>query len=156
MAKIILGERMGKQATTLTLACSAVIFDPTKQKLLLTRRADNGRWCLPGGHMEPGESLSEACAREVWEETGLQVRVGRLIGVYSNPHRLIEYGNGRRYSIVVLSFTAEPTGGTLGISDETTECGYFSRAEMTSMDIMETSQERIEDAFARQEAAFIR
>ncbi len=106
--------------------------------------------------MEPGESLSEACAREVWEETGLQVRVGRLIGVYSNPHRLIEYGNGRRYSIVVLSFVAEPTGGTLGISDETTECGYFSRAEMTSMDIMETSHERIEDAFAIQEAAFIR
>jgi len=156
MAKIILGERIGKHATTLALACSATIFDSTKQKLLLTRRVDNGQWCLPGGHMELGESVTEACAREVWEETGLQVHVGRLIGVYSNPHRLVEYGNGRRYSIVVLSFEAEPTGGVLGISDETTECGYFSHAEMTSMDIMETSRERIEDAFAMQEATFVR
>jgi ADP-ribose pyrophosphatase YjhB (NUDIX family) len=156
MAKIILGERISKQATTLALACSAVIFDPTKQKLLLTRRVDNGRWCLPGGHMELGESVIEACAREVWEETGLQVRVGRLIGVYSNPHRLVEYGSGRRYGIVVLAFAAEPTGGVLGVSDETTECGYFSRAEMTSMDIMETSLERIEDAFALREATFVR
>ena len=81
---------------------------------------------MPGGHMEPGESATEACAREVWEETGLKVRIGRLIGVYTNPHRIVEYADGNRYQIVALSFEAEPIGGELGISDETTECGYFS------------------------------
>ncbi len=155
MAKVIHGERIGKLGV-LAIGCSAVIFDSTKQKVLLTRRADNGQWCLPGGHMDAGESAAEACAREVWEETGLHVRVGRLIGVYSNPHRLIEYADGNRYHSVVLNFEAEPIDGKLSISDETTDCGYFSRAEIEGMDVMGHQRERIEDAFAAQTAAFVR
>lgn len=64
MAKVLQGERVGKLGAIL-LGCSAVILDPTRRKVLLTRRADNGRWCLPGGRMEPGESAAEACARGV-------------------------------------------------------------------------------------------
>ena len=155
MAKVLRGERIGKLGAIL-LGCSAVIFDPTKQKVLLTRRTDNGRWCLPGGRMEPGESAAEACAREVWEETGLHIRLERLIGVYSNPHRIIEYADGNRFHVVAMNFEAEPIGGELGISDETTDCGYFSRAEIEGMDVMEHHRERIEDAFAAQIAAFVR
>ena len=47
--------------------------------------------------MDPGESVTEACAREVWEETGLQGRVGKLIGVYSDPHQLVEYADSNRF-----------------------------------------------------------
>ena len=64
MTKIVYGERIGKQAR-LAIGCSAIIWDATKQRLLLTRRADNGQWCLPSGRMEPGESIAETCAREV-------------------------------------------------------------------------------------------
>ena len=95
MAKLLYGERIGKLAK-LAPACGAVIFDTTKQSVLLTRRSDNGRWCVPGGAMDPGESAVEACAREVLEETGLVVHVGRLIGVYTNPHIIIEYADGNR------------------------------------------------------------
>ena len=69
VAILIYGERIGKLAK-LTPSCGAVIFDPTRQSVLLTRRADNGRWCLPGGAMDPGESAAECCAREVLEERG--------------------------------------------------------------------------------------
>jgi ADP-ribose pyrophosphatase YjhB (NUDIX family) len=48
--------------------------------MLLVRRSDNGRWAVPGGYMEPGGAFTEACAREVLEETGLHVRVGKLVG----------------------------------------------------------------------------
>ena len=155
MAKLLHGERIGKLGAIL-LGCSAAIFDPTRQKVLLTRRTDNGRWCLPGGRMEPGESAAEACAREVWEETGLRIHVGRLIGVYSNPHRLIEYAAENRFHVVAMNFEAEPIGGELGLSDETTDFGYFSPAEIEGMDVMEHHRERIEDAFAAQTAAFVR
>ena len=133
-----------------------MIFDPTRQKVLLTRRTDNGRWCLPGGGMDPGESASEACAREVLEETGLEVRVGRLIGVYTTPHRIVEYVDGNRIQPVALSFEAHPIGGGLSLSDETTEVGYFSLPEMETMDVMEHHHERILDAVAGLDAALVR
>jgi ADP-ribose pyrophosphatase YjhB (NUDIX family) len=147
MTRIIYGDRMGKLGRLL-VGCSAVIFDPTRQKVLLTRRTDNGRWCLPGGQMEAGESVLEACAREVREETGLQVRIVRLLGVYSNPHRLVEYADGNRYHVVALNFEAEAIAGDLTLSDETTEFGYFSPAEIVQMDIMDPHIERLVDAFA--------
>lgn len=147
MARIIYGDRMGKLGRLL-VGCSAVIFDNTRQKVLLTRRMDNGRWCLPGGQMEAGESVMEACAREVREETGLQVHIVRLTGVYSNPHRLVEYADGNRYHVVALNFEAEAIAGDLTLSDETTEFGYFSPAEIAQMDIMDPHVERLVDAFA--------
>ncbi len=155
VAKLIYGERIGKLAK-LTPVCGAVIFDPTGQSVLLTRRSDNGRWCLPGGAMDPGESTVECCAREVLEETGLVVRVGRLIGVYSSPHRIAEYADGNRRQALALIFEATPIGGELCISDETTEVGYFSPEQMKSMDVMEPHCERVADALAGQEAAFVR
>lgn len=63
--------------------------------------------------MEPGESVAEACEREVWEETGLRVRVKRLVGVYSNPDQLVIYPDGQQAFYVVLSFEAEVTAGSL-------------------------------------------
>ena len=155
MAKIIEGERIGKLGQ-LALGCSATIFDPTRQKVLLTRRTDNGRWCLPGGRTESGESLTETCLRETLEETGLQVRIVRLLGVYSSPHRLVEYSDGNRYQIVALNFEAEPIGGTLTVSDETTDYGYFSWGEIKRMDVMETHMERLTDIFSGLPAPFVR
>tara|TARA_B100000315_G_C14055256_1_gene353738 strand:- start:115 stop:414 length:300 start_codon:yes stop_codon:yes gene_type:complete len=99
--------------------------------------------------MDPGESAAEACAREVLEETGLVVRVGRL-------DRIIEYADGNRRQGLTLSFEAEPIGGELGLSDETTEVGYFSPEQMKAMDVMEPIYERVADAFAGREAAFVR
>jgi 8-oxo-dGTP pyrophosphatase MutT (NUDIX family) len=155
MATLLYGERIGATAQ-LSTGCSAIIFDETRGKVLLTRRADNGRWCLPGGRMEPGESAEEACAREVLEETGLQVKVGRLTGIYTTPHRIIEYADGNRVQLVALSFEAEVTGGTMSLSDETTEIAYFSLSEIETLDIMEHHVERIHDALVNQTAAFVR
>ena len=155
MAKIIHGERISKLGKLL-VGSSAIILDPTREKVLLTRRSDNGRWCLPGGQMEVGESAAETCQREVWEETGLHVRIGRLIGIYTNPDRLLEYGDGNRFHLVSFSFEAEVLHGELALSNETTEFGYYSPDEIKQLDLMEHHRERITDAFAAQEAAFIR
>ena len=83
MAKLLYGECIGRLGAV-RLGCSAMLFDEKRQKILLTRRTDNGQWCLPGGGLDPGESVAEACAREMREETGLEVRVGRLLGVCIN------------------------------------------------------------------------
>jgi ADP-ribose pyrophosphatase YjhB (NUDIX family) len=153
--QVLYGERLGKQGT-LRLGCSAIIFDEKREKVLLTRRTDNGRWCLPGGRMESGESAAEACEREVLEETGLTVRVKRLVGVYSNPDQLVIYPDGNKAFFVVLSFEAEALQGELTLSDETTEFGYFSVSEMESMSMHGHHKQRVEDALAMTVEALIK
>jgi 8-oxo-dGTP pyrophosphatase MutT (NUDIX family) len=153
--RIIRGERIGKQGRIRT-GCSAVIFSPDREKVLLTRRTDNGLWCLPGGGIDPGESAAETCAREVLEETGLRARVTRLIGVYSSPDWLVEYPDGNRVQLVALSFEAALEGGELTTTSEVSEYGYFSLAEISELDLMLNHQQRILDAFAGQPEAFVR
>ena len=67
-----------------TLGVNVAILDEN-HRLLLTRREDFDVWCLPGGGVEPGETLTQAARREAEEETGLQVRLTHLVGVYSRP-----------------------------------------------------------------------
>ncbi|MBC8281276.1 MAG: NUDIX domain-containing protein [Chloroflexi bacterium] len=155
MLEIIEGDRVGKRAI-LSMICSGMVFDAEREKILITRRDDNGLWCLPGGRMEPGESVAEACAREVLEETGLEVEVGKLTGVYSTPNRVVAYNDGNSYQPVVMNFEATIIGGGLTTSDETTACGFYSLAEMADMDVMESSLERIKDAVLGSDQAFVR
>ncbi len=145
MTQILYGPRLGKEGQ-LRVGCSAVIFDEKREKVLLTQRTDNRRWCLPGGHMESGESAAEACEREVWEETGLKVRATRLLGVYSNPDQLVIYKDGNKAFFVVLNFEVQVLEGELGLSDETTAFGWFSLEEMETMPIHANHKIRVEDA----------
>ncbi len=155
MANVIQGDRVGKNAV-LRPGASAIIFDDAREKVLLTRRADNGRWCLPGGGMDPGESAEETCVREALEETGLHVAVTRLVGIYTSPDLVVEYADGNVFQPVAFSFEAKIVGGELQLSDETTEFGYFAVDALDSVDLMEVHQQRIVDAHLGREAAFYR
>jgi 8-oxo-dGTP pyrophosphatase MutT (NUDIX family) len=145
MTQVHYGPRLGRQGK-LRLGCSAAIFDEHR-RILLTRRADNGQWCLPGGAMESGETVAEACEREVLEETGLSVRVKRLVGVYSHSDQLVVYPDGNKFQIVALHFEADLIGGELGLSSETTDFGFFTLQETKGMDMIGRHKERVIDTF---------
>ncbi|HKY56215.1 MAG TPA: NUDIX domain-containing protein [Anaerolineales bacterium] len=155
MTQVLYGPRLGREGK-LRFGCSAVIFDEKRSKVLLTRRTDNGLWCIPGGAMESGESAAEACEREVFEETGLKVRVTRLVGVYSNPDQLVIYPDGTKVQIVALGFEAEVISGELSVSNETTDFGYFALDEIETMEFFGNHKQRIHDALQNQQEAFIR
>ena len=154
MSKLVFGDRIG--ATGEIRSGVAAFIQDAQGRVLLTRREDNGRWCLPGGHVDPGESVEEACVREVLEETGLHVEVKRLIGVYSTPHILVTYPDGNRAQFVALCFEAVVISGSLTTSPETTELDYYTPEETKTMDILESHLSRIEDGLAKKEAAFVR
>jgi len=155
MTKVLHGKGIGAKGK-IRLGCSAVIFDEPREKVLLTKRADNGLWCLPSGKVEPGESVEETIIREVQEETGLTVRVLRLIGVYSDPNSLVVYNDDTAVQIVALSFEAEITSGDPGPSEETSDWGYYSLDEIDKLDMLLNHHIRVQDAFVTQREAFIR
>ena len=152
MTQILYGDRLGREGK-IRVGCSAAIFNE-EGKVLLTRRRDNGQWCLPSGGMDAGESPSETALREVFEETGLHVRVKRLVGVYSDPNQLVMYQDGNKVQIVAIHFEAEIIGGTLGLSDETSDFGYFSLKEMEGLEMLGHHKQRIEDTLAGRADAF--
>ena len=92
---------------------AAVVHD--RGKVLVTRRADNGLWCLPGGAIDPDEAPAQAIVREVREETGLLVRPSRILGVFGG-HRHI-YPNGDQTSITSIAFACYVIGGELQCND---------------------------------------
>jgi ADP-ribose pyrophosphatase YjhB (NUDIX family) len=154
MTQVLYGPRLAKQGK-IRLGCSAAIFDE-QRRILLTRRADNGQWCLPGGRMESGESAAEACEREVFEETGLHVRVKRLVGIYSHPDQLVVYPDGNKAHIVALHFEAEIINGELGLSNETTDFGYYTVQELEGLEFLGRHKERILDTFENHPEALIK
>ncbi len=94
----------------------AIIHD---DQILLTKREDFEVWCLPGGHVDTGESVAQAAIREAIEETGLEVRLNRLVGIYSIPE-------ARAWVNLIVLFVGEPIGGTLKAQeDEVLEMAYF-------------------------------
>ncbi|HML93592.1 NUDIX hydrolase [Methyloceanibacter sp.] len=103
---------MGFPATpALTVDC--VVFDPTGRVLLIRRRHEpfKGGYALPGGFVEIGETVEEACRRELREETGVCARDLRLVGVYSDPSR---DPRGHTVSVAFLAQLAAPAEAVAG------------------------------------------
>jgi 8-oxo-dGTP pyrophosphatase MutT (NUDIX family) len=118
--------RVGHEPILLNFA-GAIIADG-QGRVLLQRRGDRDMWGLPGGALELGESAAEAVIREVREETGLEVRVERLVGVYTKYFDT--YPNGDQAQTIVFAFACSVVGGGLHVDGgETLELRYFNAVE---------------------------
>lgn len=115
-------------------------------RLLLTRRDDNGLWCLPGGGVDAGETWSSAAAREALEETGLHVRIDSVLATYADPDCVIVYADGRHHQIFGVCFRAS-TLDEPGLSDEVTQVGWFSHEEALRLPIVLPHRWLVEAAF---------
>lgn len=117
-----LRSQVGHERVILTYV-GGCIFN-AQGEVLLQRRSDNGRWGLPGGAIEPGESIRQAAVREVKEETGLEVDVGRLIGVYTDADMVYPNGDKAHSICIAVEFTVQ--SGTLHCDEnESLELRYF-------------------------------
>lgn len=113
-------------------SCHAVVCDG--RRVLLVKRGGNpfrGYWGLPGGAVELGETVAAALVREVREETGLEIAVGRFLDYIDAINR---DGTGRiRY--VIFFFAAEVTGGTLAAASDAAEAAWFEPDELGGLDV---------------------
>ncbi len=127
-------RRVNETRPLFTVASFAIIFDNEGQ-VLLSHRRDMDAWNLPGGGLEAGELPDEGVRREVREETGLEVVVERLSGVYGRPGR----------NDLVFSFVCRVVGGKLMLTDESDGNHYFHPDHLPPNTLMKHA-ERIWDA----------
>jgi len=115
-------------------------------RVLLVRRGRppfEGRWALPGGFCEWSETTEGCCARETREETGVTVRVGDLLGVYSRPDR-----DPRGHNVTVL-YGATPVRGTAVGGDDAAEARWFTPRELRALDYAFDHREIVAEHLAK-------
>ena len=119
-------SKVGHEKIILTFA-GGCIFNK-EGKVLLQRRGDSNKWGFPGGAVELGETPEMAASREVKEETGLDVSIGYLIGVYTDLD--VTYPNGDRAQSILIAYELQVVGGEpVCDQNETLELKYFSDEE---------------------------
>ncbi|GIN90036.1 DNA mismatch repair protein MutT [Siminovitchia terrae] len=145
-----------KRIDELKAGVAVIIFNEQNQ-VLLQKRADVGLWGIPSGHIEIGETVSEAAIREVKEETNLDIRIKKLIGVYSDVNsQIFTYPNGKIVHFITSCFLAEITGGELRCNlDESLEINFFGLEDLPK-DLLKMHPKWLEDALAKRDLAFIR
>lgn len=121
------------------------IITDDRQRVLLCHRTDRDLWNLPGGKLEEGESPWEAVIREIKEETGLEAKAEKLIGVYSKPQK----------NEIVLSFKCKVVGGQIKLTDEADRIEYFEISKIPK-NILRRQMERIDDYFKGQDKALLK
>jgi 8-oxo-dGTP diphosphatase len=103
---------------------AGIVFSPDRSAILLILRRDVPVWVLPGGGIEPGEMGEESVIREILEETGLTVKIDRLVGQYYPINRLTKR---------TLLYACSPVSGELGLSEETRGVKFISLNKLPKM-----------------------
>jgi ADP-ribose pyrophosphatase YjhB (NUDIX family) len=137
------------QANSLVVGSSAVVAD-SSGRILLQRRSDSGNWALPGGVMDIGETLAESAIREVREETGFDVRIERIIGIYSDPGHVFAYDDGEVRQEFSICLACTITGGSLSVSSESTDVRFFAPEDIPGIPVHESILKRIRDYLSDQ------
>ncbi len=130
------------KANSLVPGASVLVTDGAG-RILMQRRGDSGNWSLPGGVMEIGETLEKCAVRETKEETGLDVEITGLLGIYTDPDHVIEYEDGEVRQEFAVTYLGRVVGGEVSVSGESTEVRYLGVEELAVLPVHPTVRLRI-------------
>ena len=99
--------------------------------------------------MEIGESIAETIVREVKEETGFDVEIRGMVGIYTNPRHVIAFSDGEVRQEFSVCFSCKIVGGQLRVSDESTEVAFFRPSDIANLRMHDSIRQRINDYLAR-------
>ena len=143
-------EKVGHDLIFLNFA-GGIIYNE-QNDILLQKRGDRNEWGFPGGAMELGESIEETAKREIFEETGLVVKVEHLIGVYSKY--IVEYPNGDNAQSITYCFQCKPIGGELKTDGiETLDLRFFTMNQIPPL-FTKSHEDALEDWLSKRKGVF--
>jgi len=116
----------------------------------LQPRRDTGQWALPGGAQELGETIAECAVRECREETGVDVAVTGILGVYSDPRHIVEYSDGEVRQEYEVTLVGRPIGGEPTINEEASDVRWVHPDDLGVLDIHPTMRRQIDHYLAGQ------
>jgi 8-oxo-dGTP pyrophosphatase MutT (NUDIX family) len=122
------------------------VDDAGRLLLLLQRRRDTGQWAIPMGKQELGETVAQCAVRETLEETGVQVEVTGLLGIYSDPGHIMAYTDGEVRQEYEVILTGRPVSGEPTANDEASAAGWFALEDLAALDIHPTQWRQLRDS----------
>ncbi|MEU6347295.1 NUDIX domain-containing protein [Streptomyces sp. NPDC046977] len=142
------------EANSIVPSVTAVALNGAGE-ILLIRRTDNNLWALPGGGIDIGESAAAAAVRETREETGFDVEVTGLVGIYTDPAHVMAYDDGEVRQQFSICFHARITGGGLRTSSESKEVAFVHPHGLDRLEIHPSMRLRIDHGLACRAAPWI-
>ncbi len=149
-----LNDPYAPKANSIVPAVSAIVAD-AQDSILLILRTDNGYWSIPGGGLNPGESVTGATVREVKEETGIDCQVTGLVGIYSDPNHVAAYDDGEVRQEFSICFTTRMTGGTMATSSESAEVQFVPPGEIPGLRMHPSIRLRIQHYIEKRTEPYI-
>jgi 8-oxo-dGTP pyrophosphatase MutT (NUDIX family) len=142
------------QPNSLVPAAGVLAVDSTGL-LLLQRRRDTGQWAIPMGRMEIGETPAQCALRETLEETGVEVEVTGLLGIYSDPGYIVAYDDhqdpakfGEVRQEFEITLLGRPVAGTPTVNDEADAVRWVAPDDLDGLDIHPRMRQQLADYLA--------
>ncbi|TDC28806.1 NUDIX domain-containing protein [Micromonospora sp. 15K316] len=135
-------------------AVTVFVLD-AQNRVLLIRRTDNGLWAIPGGAQDFGEYIAETAVRETKEESGVDVEVTGIVGIYTDPKHVMAYSDGEVRQQFSICFRARHLGGDLTPSSESSEVRWVGRDELNALSIHPSMRLRIDHGYSNLPAPYI-
>ena len=142
------------KANSVVPSTTAVVHDE-RGRIALVHRKDNGLWALPGGGMELGESIEDCAVREVKEETGLDVEITGLVGIYTNPHHVMAYSDGEVRQQFSICYTTRLIGGELAYDSESTDIAWVEPDKIPELTMHPSMKLRIDHYLEKRERPYL-
>jgi ADP-ribose pyrophosphatase YjhB (NUDIX family) len=149
-----LNDPNAPKATSIVPSVTAIV-ENERGELLLVHKTDNDLWALPGGAMDLGEFMAETVVREVKEETGIEVAVTGVVGIYTNPNHVMAYDDGEVRQQCSICFTTRVLGGQLATSSETSEVEWIAPGRLDSLNMHPSMRLRIDHYFEKRRWPYI-
>jgi 8-oxo-dGTP pyrophosphatase MutT (NUDIX family) len=117
-------------------------------EILLQRRRDTGQWALPVGKQEIGETVTQCAIRECAEETGVEVEIIGLLGIFSDPYHIVAYTDGEVRQEYEVTLLGRPTGGAPHPSPEASDVCWAGPAVLDRLEVHPTMRRQIDHYLA--------